>query len=99
MTVPNVISKEYLDAIKKAKLLEPSDVKKISELTKEQGLRDGKGYGNEMIRNFLYRQYTTTIEVVQLITNYFTAKKEMMEKISERQGELIDSLTKLQEQP
>ena len=87
------ISKEYLEELKKAKLLDRDDSSKIAELTRQVGIREGKGYTTEHIRNFLLRQYTTTPEIVSLITSYFMNKKKLRDKVAEQQKEFIAQLT------
>jgi hypothetical protein len=82
------LTKEYMAALKEAKLIEKQDVPNIVSLTKQRGFRDGKGYSNQQIRN-VFDQYTTTDDLVALIMNYFSAKKEMREKLQQDQNHLL----------
>jgi len=93
---PAFITKEYLTAIREAGLLDRSDVAKIAAITQEMkspSLNKGKGYGNEHIRNFLYRQCTTTPEMVNLIMGYFSRKKEVLAKTAAIQQSLVKELS------
>lgn len=83
------ISQEFVQAIKKKGLFNPDDFKKLAALTRNKGLNKGKGYAAGTIRNFLLCQYTTTVEVVDLITEYYEGKVNTLSDIKKRQSQII----------
>lgn len=83
------ISKEFVQAIKKKGLFNPDDFKKIAALTREHGLNKGRGYAPATIRHFLLDQFTTTVEVVDLITKYYEGKVNTLSDIKKRQSQII----------
>lgn len=89
------ISAEYFNALKKNGLFESFDVSKIAKLTKERGMRDGKGYTNEAIRNFLTRQYTCSTQIVSLVTEYYDAKLQLHKQLASKQKDFISQLQEL----
>lgn len=88
----NHITKEYLEALKKKGLYDKDDVSKIASLTKERKIRDGKGYSNEAVRNFLLRQCTCSEEMLVLIQDYYEAKLNMRQQLGKRQSNFINEL-------
>lgn len=89
------IDKEYLDALKQAGLLDRYDPKEISSITRKSGIRNGRGYSAEQIRNFLYRGHTCTDEMVTIFIAYFDRKAEMKKVALDKKEEFINKLQEL----
>lgn len=89
------ITVEYLDALKKNGLYDPYDCGKIAKLTKERGMRGGRGYTNDGIRNFVLRQNTCSLDMVNLITEYYDAKLQLHKQLASKQKDFISQLQEL----
>jgi|GEM_PF-4900162 len=79
------LTNELLEAIKESGLYHNSDCSQLSELSKQQGLRNGKGYTHTQIRNVIKYQFATTKELITLIMSFYESKQAMREKIEAEQ--------------
>ena len=79
------LTNEFIEAIKNSGLYHNSDCSQISELSKKQNLREGKGYTQTQIRNVIKHQFSTTKELIALIMTYYDNKLKMRESIYEEQ--------------
>lgn len=87
-----VITEEYVNSLRTNGLLERQDIRKITELTKENGLQAGRGYTGTMVRNYLFYQFPCTIEVYSIIISYFEEKLELRLRLQQRAKAMIDSV-------
>jgi hypothetical protein len=86
------ISKEFLDAIKKADLYSRDDAGDLSKLSKERRLRNGKGYSTNHIRNFLLYHFTAPDDVINMIVDFYNVRKEAKDKLKEKSQSLLEKL-------
>ena len=85
------ISKEIFEKLKKSKVFEKSDIKKMAALSREMGMRNGSGITGQTFRNVLYHQFTTTDEVTDFIFEYLEKKAS---KKNRKEREFLDKIAK-----